>query len=323
MTFDLSSWNDISSFVPENLLLDGKDAHSCRPCREDCILLNANNHFSPVAFRGSFFDCDGDFFSYVGVSPSDLALLPSELHAHPRMLLPTPSGSLLLLGDLMPTTGLLLVIRPHLPADCSAASLLSALSMIGETDFLPFPSVSLEASTSPFPDDALLEQMRGLFFYLNSFCTRYPFSSGLFTGSLRIARFVGCRLECGPLPFDEHHLDSEEQTRLAAFLLCVFLKLRRKIDQLCADLCADSELLFRYRVCAVSKSDALSSAFSNRETADIPDFLRLPCFRDFRFSVSDGSIRFDALLSQSPAFVNSVDPPLMCLSIVFDVGWKQ
>ena len=174
------------------------------------------------------------------------------------------------------------------------------------------------ASFSSF-DDALLEQLRELFFYLNSFCYQYPFSHGLFTGSLRIAHFVGCRLECDPLPFDEHCLDSKEQTRLAAFLLCVFLTLRRRIDELYAELYADSAPLFRYRICAVTRSEDFLCDRSSNETVDVPDFLSLSCFRDFQFSVSDGSIRFDALLFQSPSFVNSVDTAQMCLSIVFDV----
>ena len=168
MTFDLSFLSDVSSFVPESLLLDGKNALSCRPCREDCALLDTNRAFTPVAFRGAFFACD-DFFSRVGVSLSELTLLTSELRTHPRMLLPTASGSLLLFGELLQTTGLLLVIRPHLPANCSAVSLLSALSMIGETYFALPPSVSLKAASFSSFDDALLEQLRELFFYLNSF----------------------------------------------------------------------------------------------------------------------------------------------------------
>lgn len=324
MLFDFYSLNDTSAYFPESLFLEGKQVPSCRVCREDCILIDAEQDFCPVAFRGSNVIARKNYFSEIGLSASEYSFFLTSYPMRDRILLQTTqNGILLVLGDFLDATGLLLVIRPHLEWSHAAigSTLLATLSFIGENGFAASPEVRSRAPQSCFSDHDLCEQMKELFFYLNSFCNPQPFSVGLFTGSLRIANFAGCKLECVSLPFQEQLTDTAEQIRLATFLLCVFLSLRWQTDCIRTDCAVDVSPFLRYRVCAYPSMERTGMPESTDAAASHLPFLSCNCFREYQLSLSDRAVFFHAPLSRMPGQVNSCDLPFQQVSFVLE--WAE
>lgn len=321
MLFNFFTLHDISSFVPEKTLLDGKHDFPCRVCHEDCVILDANNDFLPVAYRGTQPNMKENYFSFIGLSASEYSFFRSVLHTHNRILLHSPLGAILVFTEFLGETGLLLVIRPYLSVspERSVPTLLAALHQIGETRFIASSHTAPLDPDRHFLDNIIHEQLSELFFYVDFFCNPEPFAHGIFTTSVRLANFAGCRLECLSLPFDEQSLSSSEQVRLAAFLLCVFLSLRHQADHAHAEYFSDNVSPLRYHISAFSDPEHVLTSHSLLQMEQLP-FLNCACFEAFRLSLSDHSVCFDATLSNVPSLVNSIDSVFPCFSFLLEIS---
>jgi len=317
--FDLRLLPDVSAFVPESAFLDTKQADACRVCFEDCVVVDTNHCNVPVAYRGEHPIPFTDYFSQISLPRSEYALLLSALRTHRRAVLNSPNGALFVFGEFLEETGLLPIVRPRIsPEDTSLV--LRALSLLGEDGFFVSPSISRACAATSDVSDDVLHKIREQLFYINAFCNPSPFSQGIFTGSVRIANFAGCRLECSNLPVGEILIPPTEQIRLTAFLLCVFLSLRQLFNRVHASLANSTTPCLCYRVLAETESVHTSVSYTDEALHEKLPFLSLPCFNTIHFSISDQTLVFDALLNTAAPSVNSIDGHPFTLRFALDIA---
>lgn len=213
----------MNGYVPEGSFFKGKDGRSERLCMEKIAVIDALHGYR-VLVRHSFeIDLESDLFSAFGIDRDEKSYFMNALETHRRLLLHGSLGEVLVLGDWLSETGLLLAVA--LPE--SRGVLMQALGLMRREDIAisPFPAEALQAVAHPI-DDAI-GHLSELFFYLDRiFSTDYTL--GLMTRVLLIGAFVGCRVSCEALPVEFPALCAADSARLSAFLLCSLITLRRQ-----------------------------------------------------------------------------------------------
>lgn len=312
MRMELSKQRRVSSFVPEGLLLDEKQARACRVCCEDCAVLDTRNDHIPLAYRAKEHIPKINYFSHIGLSADEYAFLQHALRTHTRILLHSPSGAILVFAEHLKSLGLLTVVRFRTES-ASVPSIHRAILSIGRTEVRVSPSVTL--SRTPCRSE-LCDQMRELFFYADECLTRFPFANGLRRGSVCIAALAGCDMECINAMPRIHHVPQAEQARLAMFLFCLLLTLRQSDTASPSD-CdqAPKKYILRTNAATAASSDTISE---RRLTSRFP-FLACECFADFGVSLEEGRLCLHTPLPKdTPAAVNSTDHQRMLLMLCLE-----
>lgn len=277
----------IENHLPETDILNRKDRLPARRCREDCAVLDARDPDRMLAFRGRIEPCGALFSSAFGVSGEDMHFLRAHSTECRPLLLGGSHAPLLILNDLTESAGVLLALSPRL----DGAAFLRALT---EQGLSPLLAPSLQGRTGPAhqADPLAAELVSEWFFYLTRiFSPRSPL--GLCTRGMLIANFTGCHTESVGLPVSESTLSSNTWQRVAAFLLCVFLTLRRCNGTICAHAGGESADAPTLRVSL--DGDAEQTLDNLCELSDAP-FLSHPAFRDFRILRTRDGICMEAVL---------------------------
>ena len=305
MQISIKKERGISSYVPEAVLLDGKDGATCRVCREDCAVLDARNGYAVVAYRGHTPLLGSDFFSYARLDDSEYLFMQSASKTHARLLLNSSRGALLIFADHLEQTGLITVLLPNLQDVSNAApSLRHALARIDRSDVLVSPSITERR----LPLNAkLCEWLEEQFFYIDAFLIPRPLSNGFYRAASCIARFAGCRLGCAYTATDKQDVHPDDQIRFADFLLCTLLTLRQRDTAVSAKNVTDTvgAESVEYVICAASTQTAPLDGNRSREAFP---FLACECFSDFGISMENETFCLHAPLhSATPMQVNSID----------------
>ncbi len=279
----------LNAYVPESLLTDEKQDRARRVCHEDFLIVDPANGFRILVSRGRSPMQGKRLDKLFSIPASEMKFLRSALSKSTHVLLMGGnSRALLVLGDLLRASGVLLVLSPH--ADAHAVARL--LGHMGRSDFAVSPAFS---QVSPVPhsgDDEVFSQLTELFFYLDRILSPSP-RFGLRTKTHLIANFAGCILDDVAVPLDALTCSPLESERLVAFLLCAFLSLRTH-DRGVSAKTDDRELpALRYRIEPITDETG-----SDAPSLELP-FLSLPAFRRFAMRKTNGTPALEAHLNLS------------------------
>ncbi len=268
----------LNAYVPESLLTDEKQDRARRVCHEDCMIVDPSDNFRILVSRGRT-AMQGKRLDKLFAIPSlEMQFLRNALSKNTHVLLMGgDSRALLVFGDLLRASGILLVLSPH--ADAHAVTRL--LHHVGRSDFAISPELSRVSPVPHSGDDEVYEQLTELFFYLDRILSPSP-RFGLRTKTHLIANFAGCILDDVAVPLDSLSCPPAESERLIAFLLCSFLSLRTCDHGVSAKTDEADLPVFRYRVEPIADSDEKRIA-----SCDFP-FLSLPAFCRFAILSSNG-----------------------------------
>lgn len=277
----------LKAYIPESLLTDGKQEHTLRVCREDCLIVDPADRFRILVSRGTTSTVGKRLDAAYNVPVSEMRFLRETLTNRNRVLMMGHDGrALLVFGDLFRASGVLVVLSPY--ADAFAVARL--LRHTGRSDFVFSPSLSSVSAAPHTEDEEIYEQILELFFYFDRILSPAR-QIGLRTRTHLIANFVGCVLDDVAVPLDSLDCSTAEQDRLVAFLLCAFLSLRAHDGVSARTETPSNEPILRYRVETMTpceETGAPNQAFP---------FLSLPTFRRFAvLSSKDGAPTLEACL---------------------------
>ena len=277
----------LNAYVPESLLTDEKQDRARRVCHEDFLIVDPADGFRVLVSRSRSPMQGKRLDKLFAIPSSEIQFLRNALSKSTRVLLMGgDSRALLVFGDLLRASGILLVLSPH--ADALAVARL--LRHMGRSELAVSPALS---QVSPIPhsgDDEVYEQLTELFFYLDRILSQSP-RLGLRTKTHLIANFAGCILDDVAVPLDSLTCSSLERDRLIAFLLCAFLSLRTH-DRGVSAKTDDGDLpVLRYRVEPISDENG-----NDTPLLDFP-FLSLPAFRHFAMCQTNGTPTLEAHLT--------------------------
>ena len=298
--------------------MDGKDRPESRFFHEDCALINVAEQFKVVTERGFHCKIGQTFTSALNLGWEAVRQLRTfHTRYNDTMLLPCEDGTLILFSHLYPTTGMLLAIRIHDTETRVAEAMRRA-----QHEVLSFPIFPQQ--DQPKPEATPLDmQMEELYFYLNRILAPSQ-NLSFWTHCLRIANFAGCKLDFVDLPIENVILPHEDYQRLTAFLLCVFMTLRKRtgrvrlmdkdkvdpaiknVEKVQEDDCQqESSQTLSLRLVHLSNvpltersgftSDILSIESLNREFS----FLNLPVFENFSFFAKNRALVFEAVFRKT------------------------
>jgi hypothetical protein len=208
--------SEIRAYVPNSAYLDQKQEIACPRFYEDFALLEPGQHYQVLASRGLTLKPDYK----LRIPPSEIDFLERNLLHAEIIAVKTEEGILLVLTDLLSSTGLLPVILPH--GDPGAVAY--AVACIGENKIRLSPSVLASASPSKDAESIYAHLSETL-----SLCDRVltPDPDRDFRlHCAHIAMLAGCRANVIDLPIGHYPLHAGDHARWTAFLLCVFLSLR-------------------------------------------------------------------------------------------------
>ena len=257
----------LSSYIPESFFFSGKQQIPSRLCRESLALLRASDDYRILACRGTAL-CEGaSFLCLCEIQNDERSFLEASIGTHRTVAIAGKRGPILLFGDLLAHTGLLLAVCPSLPSE----SLRRALLALGRHDVLCSPAIPNEAMIPHAADAETADRLRELFFYLDrilkprdaiSFWTQTRLTSGI----------VGREVEPNRLPIKEIEISEAEQARLSAFLLSVFLRYRHEDGKASAHVSEDDAYV-SYRVELLSVKKHLPDTDGARDgTSALPVF---------------------------------------------------
>ena len=205
-------------------------------------------------------------------------------------------GAVLLFPVQARNTGLLLAVLPH----AAASSVYRALKYMDEPVLLSPAATNQVAKASD--DEEVCEHLRELFFYTDRILCRTP-RIGLWTQTLLIANFVGCRMDGSNLPTQELSLTDTDHAKLLAFLICLFLTLRQKDGRLHAScsLPHPNTASYTYRASFAPIPDRKDPTIDLAREATSFAFLSHPLFRHCSIRFVDNRLVMEAILPQKAA----------------------
>lgn len=291
----------VRGYVPEKYSFAEKDSLALRELFEACALLDAENAFQPVAYRGRQI---ADLLDRVG--GADMAFLQAHCKTHRFLLLDLPQGRLLICSDWLNSTGLLLAVL----LQCEVQVILQSMrfAALGEA-VVCAPSV--EHKRVRKADLDLCERLKDHLISLTRILSANP--DVCIRSHVRlISDFAGCRthtqtneeLRLSLLPYDFQ--------RLSAFLLCTFLTLRTKTGSVDVigkrdDVPSDA-LKFRVRYTPLiplvdPREHARTLAFAvgtetkhlTSVTDQFPELFSIRAFRNFSVSQYQNVLYFDGI----------------------------
>lgn len=283
----------LHSYIPELSMLETKHRDGTRAVHEDCAVVDAASGYRILAGRGEQITPEATLPALCGLTKSDIALLETALCKHHRILLKGKRRTVLIFADMLQETGTLIAILPH----AGATAFRRALTLTGHHDLVCIPSFPEPSATDT--DEEVCEQVEELFFYMDRILLRHD-GVGIWTRSLLIANFTGCKLENVALPVENPPISAADEARLTVFLFCVFLTLRQKNGQVSAKSVQPLQAneAYSYQVVLTPTDPPRQKRSAKEENTDFP-FLSLPAFYDFSARISDGRAILEAILPQS------------------------
>lgn len=212
----------MQNYLPEKRHLEGKQNRSSRVLRERIAVFSAGADSRLMASYGLNASAGQTLFQVFDFEREERDFLESSLKSRRRVLAACAEGSLLVFGDWMADTGLLLVL--HLPEPKSLLARVFAL--MGRGEIAVSPGEEPPHAKGFAPDDAI-EHLAELFYYLDRIFSPSA-EIGLPTRAALIAELIGCRIDRDALPAAISELPSENQGGLTAFLFCALLTLRNE-----------------------------------------------------------------------------------------------
>lgn len=256
----------IRNYIPESFFLEKKDRDHMRVCREDVVLIDPANNFCVVAGRGKEIR-EGEPYTPLDRLPkSEWNFLKQSLGKGNRLLVQGKNQAILVFGDLLSATGLLLIVCPHF----DAVALRRGLLLLQRTDFVCSPALENGTPSPQQSDASVCEYLQSIFYDLDRILSP-SHKIGIWTRAALIANFAGCPSEFRSLPVEDIPLAPSEKLRLSAFLLCLYLSIRAEALRACAE-GEDSLSSISLNVSLYEPQDA------TKAEGDYP-FLSLPAFR--------------------------------------------
>lgn len=307
--------NHVESYIPELQYFQSKHQNGARRIHEDLAVLDAAKDLRVLAGRGRFVRNGEPLATLCGLPREELAFLHRSLPASHCTALLGSCGVVLVFADLLKESGTLLAVLPH----ADVAETVRSLSYVEEPIALS-PALIAKPVTETNTNEEVCEQIREVFFYVSRILKRNA-DLGLWTRTLLLANFVGCRTDETSLPTQAIPLTSPELSRLVAFLFCTFLTLRQKDGHVGAwcEFPTVRDLPYSYRVSFEPLPDRKqTSPVSIANGEDFP-FLSHPAFRSFSIQSTAEGIVLEAILAQGAPtalpMLRSEAPALFCLRI--------
>ena len=284
----------LHSYVPETDFLKDKHQFPSRTFFEDCAVLDVEKGYRVLACRGEGLAVGADFPRLCGIPKEELAFLERALVRTRRVLLNSRRGPILIFAEALAQTGALIAVLPH----GKPSSLLRALTLAGQNVISLSPAFANAPASANQDDAEACEHIEEIFFYMDRILCPEA-ALGIWTRSLLIANFTGCKLDLVSLPVDALAITQADEMRLSLFLFCTFLAMRHESGKVFAISRhpTQKDLPYRY-VAGVTQCTPLDPKTRGaRDLSQFP-FLSLPAFRDFSVSVSQNKIVLEALLPQ-------------------------
>lgn len=279
----------LRSYLPELSFGEHKQESSTRICHEDFIVIDPSDGYRILAARGVALEEGTTLSKAWRVTKKELSYLECTLPRHRRVVLSGGNGPILVFGDLLDSTGLLFAVRP----DWDAQTLLRGLRVLGIKNVVISPSFAEPNATIPI--EPLLNQISELFYYMDRiFDVQNDFQIGLWTRTILIANFAGCRLKCKDMPIDLPITSQMERERVTAFLICALLFMRKQSGAVRASGVPEDPTL----VCRIELNPEDCGNGRLPDEAQELAVLKLPAFRDFEMRREGGQLVLDALFRE-------------------------
>ena len=301
---------DLHSYIPELSFLQDKHQAPSRLFCEECAVLDAANGYRVLASRTKGLADSSSFFNCYEVFSSELDFLERALTCHSRVLIRGKDHPILIFADLLPYTHALIAIVPQV----KASALVRAISLIGQNKVMLSPQIQAERSSAEENTAEACEQAAELFFYMDHILTPSA-EIGMWTRTLLIANFAGCKLDRISLPTQTIALSHANEARLALFLLCCFFTLRHTNGTKFAigntPISADEP--YRYLTGTLHCTEYSTNADRPPIDARFP-FLSLSAFECFSARVSNEKLVLEARLPQASntASLLHSEPTVFC-----------
>lgn len=315
----MESQKKIQGYVPEATLFQSKQGQECRIFHNDCAIINAKDHFRILAERGFGGTVGLSFLKALSLEADAVKELEAfPLSNRPALLLPTKDASLFLFSGWYSATGLLLAVRISKEYETIKKHLKNAAR----------PSILEGISNSDSHGCATedpAEPLEELLFYTERIFSEGDTDTPMMQTHL-LANFAGCRLNQLDLPATSPFPDKTIRDRYSAFLLCLFLTLRKtggavsakehsenvgKVqDSIREDSPADLAFSITQEEVSSEKTDFDFSAAPTSPRFLFP-FMELSCFQSFKLEQSDGALRFEMTASRREytLFTATMDTP--------------
>ena len=281
----------VESYVPTADFYDGKREAAGRAFRDRFAIVDAQNAFSILAFRGEGLQIGKPLLQ------GQHQLLFLHLQSGERVLNKAENGSALFFGDWM-WNGLVPVLL--LPDPC--ADLSAAAKMLFRGEIQPLEEEESKIGKREMSDLCLR------FSESLSACDRIfdGQESDLFRRhAAQIAAFAGCRADFSQLSFDPLALSGFDTQKWTILLLCLFLSLRG---------ISGGEPNFSVhelgRETILSGVDFAPSQDAKKQTSERFSFLAHPAFRDVELEATPAGLRFSVVLArrQRPGELQAITP---------------
>ncbi|MBR2018913.1 MAG: hypothetical protein IKA05_00775 [Clostridia bacterium] len=287
----------IESYIPELRYFESKHRSSARPMHEDLALVDVQNGYRVLACRGACMRVGESLPTLCALPQEELAFLEQSLASEKCIALLGDGRVCLVFSSLVQETGLALAVPLHAPASSVCRDL-----RFQDGALLLSPAVAGHSVGATALEDEAWETVREIFFYMHRIFQKDR-SPGLWTRSLLIANFVGCRLDGVELPTQELSLANADRARLLALLFGLFLTLRQKDGYLSAacPLPDPAVLPYTYRVSFEPLPDRKASGSAAAADTEVFAFLSHPSFQNCSVRVAQNKLVIEAVLPQKAA----------------------
>ncbi len=273
----------VESYVPAATFYDGKREAAGTAFRDRFAVVDAQNAFSVLAFRGGGLQVGAP----LPISRENILSLQRALAKGERVLIGTENGSALFFGDWMCEGLAPVLLLPQACADLSAAAALTFHNEI----------ITLGTAGAPEPGRREIGELCLRFSEALAGCDRV-FSVGEEPERFRnhtahIAALAGCRADFSALSFDPFALSEVDTRRWTLLLLCLFLSLRGAGGE-------DPAVSLREvgRETILPGVEFSLSRDANPTTGERFAFLRHPAFRNVKLETTPEGLRLSVLLSR-------------------------
>ena len=284
----------LHSYVPESEFLKDKHQAPSRVFFEDCAVLDAENGYRVLACRGEGLTLGASFPLVCGIPKDELAFLEGALAHRTRVLLNSRRGPILIFAEPLAHTGALIAVLPH----SKPSVLLRALTLVGQDTIALSPAFANAPVSANQEDAEAYEHIEEIFFYMDRILCPDA-ELGIWTRSLLIANFTGCKLDLVSLPVDALAITQADDMRLSLFLFCTFLAMRHESGKVFAISRhpTQKDRPCRYVAGVTQCTPIKLKKLGMRDLSRFP-FLSLPAFGDFSARLSKNKIVLEALLPQ-------------------------
>lgn len=220
----------INSYLPETTFLEGKQHLGARICKEDCAVIDVFQNYTVLASRGVGLTVGSDFRQLIGMNNPTERSLSKLLQTKQQIVLSVGGTPWLLFAHWLPSTGLLLAIRPS----CLLCAIPEALAVLNRSDFT-FLSTSSDKKPSSEDCKEAYEVLSDILYQLSYLLPR-EFSYTADRLIAHVAAFAGYRIDFEAVSsLAGFHADPQTMQKIVPFLLCSFLYLRGKNGSLTAE----------------------------------------------------------------------------------------